>query len=112
MFGPRVSFRDHGKLTPFLQVLGSAAHAYDVTLDGCTAPGTNPGTCTVKVRVDDGRGGWTECSSSISVEPRPDRPPTMSCSADPYFFRFDPGSMGAVDLCQELFLVRRHEYVS
>jgi hypothetical protein len=28
------------------------------------------------------------------------------------FFRFDPGSMGAVDLCQELFLVCRHKYAS
>jgi outer membrane protein OmpA-like peptidoglycan-associated protein/opacity protein-like surface antigen len=222
MFGPRVSFRDHGRLTPFLQVLGGVAHADDVTLDNCTAPiyactplqaqttftmtagggldyrlthrlalrlfqaeylltrfqdptsgtgadgwqsnvrlsagllfrfggnppppppppnhpptascsaektmvyvgsgefvivradasdpdndsltfswtsnggavegtgpqarwnssGTNPGTYIVKVRVDDGRGGWTDCSSSISVEPRPNRSPTMSCSAD------------------------------
>jgi hypothetical protein len=38
MFGPQVSLRDHRKLTPFLQVLERAAHAYDVTLDGCTAP--------------------------------------------------------------------------
>ena len=38
MFGPRLSFRDHGKFTPFLQVLGGVAHADDVTLDGCTAP--------------------------------------------------------------------------
>jgi outer membrane protein OmpA-like peptidoglycan-associated protein len=222
LFGPRVSFRDHGRLTPFLQVLGGVAHAYDVTLDNCNAPiyactplpaqtaftmtagggldyrlnhrlalrliqaeylltrfrdptsvtgadgwqsnvrlsagllfrfggnpappppppnhppsascsvdktmvyvgtgdfvvvradasdpdndpltfswtanggavegngpkarwnssGTNPGTYTVKVRVDDGRGGWTDCSSSIVVEPQPNRPPTMSCSAD------------------------------
>jgi outer membrane protein OmpA-like peptidoglycan-associated protein len=222
MFGPRVSFRDHGRFTPFLQVLGGVAHADDVTLDGCTAPiyactplqvqtaftltagggldyrlnhrlalrlfqaeylltrfrdptsvtgadgwqnnmrlsagvvfrfggnpappppppnhppitscsadrttvyvgsgdfvvvradasdpdndsltfswtanggavegngpqgrwnssGTNPGTYTVKVRVDDGRGGWADCSSSISVETRPNRPPTMSCAAD------------------------------
>jgi outer membrane protein OmpA-like peptidoglycan-associated protein len=222
MFGPRVSFRDHGKFTPFLQVLGGIAHADDVTLDGCNVPiyacvplpkqtvftmtagggvdyrlnhrlalrlfqaeflltrfqdptsftgadgwqsnvrlstglvfrfggnpappppppnhspvvscssdkamvyvgsgdfvvvradasdpdsdpltydwktdggtvdgtgpearwnsgGTNPGTYTIKVRVDDGRGGSAECSSSIRVEPRPNRPPLMSCSAD------------------------------
>ncbi len=222
MFGPRVSFRDHGKFTPFLQVLGGVAHADDVTLDNCTAPvyactpllkqnaftmtagggvdyrlnhrlalrlfqaeflltrfqdptsatgadgwqsnvrlstglvfrfggnppppppppnhpptascsadktmvyagsgdfvvvradandpdndpltyywttsggsvegtgpearwnssGTNPGMYKVKVRVDDGRGGSADCSSSISVEPPPNRPPTMSCSAD------------------------------
>ena len=222
MFGPRLSFRDHGKFTPFLQVLGGVAHADDVTLDGCTAPiyactpllkqtvftmtagggldyrlnhrlalrlfqaefllsrfqdptsvtgddgwqsnvrlsaglvfrfggnpapplpppnhspvascsaersmvyagsgdfvvvradasdpdndsltyywtanggavdgsgpqarwnssGTNPGTYTVKLRVDDGRGGSADCSSSITVEPQPNRQPAMSCSAD------------------------------
>ena len=37
LFGPRVSFRDHDRLTPFLQVLGGAAHASDVTLDSCSA---------------------------------------------------------------------------
>jgi outer membrane protein OmpA-like peptidoglycan-associated protein len=222
MFGPRVSFRDHGKFTPFLQVLGGVAHADDVTLDNCTAPiyactpllrqtvftmtagggvdyrlnhrlalrifqaeflltrfqdptsvagdngwqsnvrlstglvfrfggnpppppppvnhppiascsaertmvyagsgdfvmvradasdpdndplsyswtanggavegngpqarwnssGTSVGTYVVKVRVDDGRGGWTDCSSSITVEAPRNHPPTMSCSAD------------------------------
>ena len=44
--------------------------------------GANPGTYTVKVRVDDGRGGTADCSADIRVEPRPNRPPTMSCSAD------------------------------
>ncbi|MGB9461604.1 MAG: OmpA family protein [Candidatus Acidiferrum sp.] len=223
MFGPRLSFRDHGRFTPFLQVLGGVAHADELTLDGCTAPiyactplpretvftmtagggldyrlnhrialrlfqaeflatrfqnpnsifvvdkvwqsnirlstgivfrfggnpppppppanhppvascsadksmvyagsgdlvvvrvdasdpdndpltyswtstggavegtgpearwnssGTNAGTYAVKVHVDDGRGGWADCSSSISVEPPPNHPPTMSCSAD------------------------------
>jgi outer membrane protein OmpA-like peptidoglycan-associated protein/opacity protein-like surface antigen len=40
------------------------------------------GTYTAKVRVDDGRGGTADCSVDIRVEPRPNRPPTMSCSAD------------------------------
>ena len=44
--------------------------------------GAAPGTYTVKVRVDDGRGGTADCSTDIRVEPRPNRPPTMSCSAD------------------------------
>ncbi|HVS88511.1 MAG TPA: PKD domain-containing protein [Candidatus Acidoferrum sp.] len=44
--------------------------------------GANPGTYTAKVRVDDGRGGTADCSADIRVEPRPNRPPTMSCSAD------------------------------
>jgi outer membrane protein OmpA-like peptidoglycan-associated protein/opacity protein-like surface antigen len=222
MVGPRLSFRDHGRFTPFLQVLGGVAHAEDVTVDGCNAPipactpllsenafaltagggldyrlnhrlalrlfqaefllsrfqdptsaagadgwqsnvrlstgivlrfggsppppppppnrspvascsadktmvyagsgdfvvvradasdpdgdpltyywtanggsvdgtgpearwnssGTNPGTYTVKLRVDDGRGGSADCTSSIRVETAPNRPPTMSCSAD------------------------------
>jgi len=44
--------------------------------------GANPGTYTVRVRVDDGRGGTADCSADIRVEPPPNRPPTMSCSAD------------------------------
>jgi outer membrane protein OmpA-like peptidoglycan-associated protein len=219
LFGPRVSFRDHGRFTPFLQVLAGAAHAGEVTLDSCNvailacqplpsetafaltagggldyrlnrrfalrlfqaeyllthfqdpsslsgdsgwqsnvrlsaglvlrfggnpppppnhppvascsmdksmvyagsgdmaavhaaandpdndsltyswtttggtvdgngpdarwnSAGAAPGTYTVKVRVDDGRGGVADCSADIRVEPQPNRPPTMSCSAD------------------------------
>ncbi len=41
-----------------------------------------PGTYTIKVRVDDGRNGSAGCSVNINVETRPNRPPTMSCSAD------------------------------
>jgi outer membrane protein OmpA-like peptidoglycan-associated protein/chitodextrinase len=44
--------------------------------------GRAPGTYTVRVRVDDGRGGTADCSVDIRVEPRPNRPPTMSCSVD------------------------------
>ena len=41
-----------------------------------------PGTYTIKVRVDDGRNGSAGCSVNVRVETRPNRPPTMSCSAD------------------------------
>ena len=41
-----------------------------------------PGLYTVRVRVDDGRDGTADCSASIRVEARPNRPPTISCSAD------------------------------
>jgi outer membrane protein OmpA-like peptidoglycan-associated protein len=44
--------------------------------------GATLGTYAVKVHVDDGRGGTADCSTDIRVEPRPNRPPTMSCSAD------------------------------
>jgi len=44
--------------------------------------GSAPGTYTVKLRVDDGRGGTADCSVGMRVEPRTNRPPTMSCSAD------------------------------
>ncbi len=41
------------------------------------------GTYTITVRVDDGRGGITGCAAEVRVDPRPNRPPTMSCSASP-----------------------------
>jgi outer membrane protein OmpA-like peptidoglycan-associated protein/opacity protein-like surface antigen len=44
--------------------------------------GVTVGTYTAKVRVSDGRGGTADCSADIRVEPRPNRPPTISCSAD------------------------------
>ena len=44
--------------------------------------GTTVGTYTVKARVDDGRGGTAVCSVDVRVELRPNRPPTISCSAD------------------------------
>jgi outer membrane protein OmpA-like peptidoglycan-associated protein len=44
--------------------------------------GLTAGTYTAKVRVSDGRGGTADCSADIRVDPRPNRPPTMSCSAD------------------------------
>jgi hypothetical protein len=44
--------------------------------------GVAVGTYSVSVRVDDGRGGTANCSVNVRVDPRPNRPPTMSCSAD------------------------------
>jgi outer membrane protein OmpA-like peptidoglycan-associated protein len=41
-----------------------------------------PGTYKIKVRLDNGRNGAAACSVNVRVEPRPNRPPTMSCSAD------------------------------
>jgi outer membrane protein OmpA-like peptidoglycan-associated protein len=42
-----------------------------------------PGKCTVTVKVDDGRGGTANATSDITVQPRPNRPPTVSCAASP-----------------------------
>jgi outer membrane protein OmpA-like peptidoglycan-associated protein len=44
--------------------------------------GVAAGNYSVRVRVDDGRGGTANCSVGIRVDPRPIRPPTISCSAD------------------------------
>ncbi len=58
------------------------------TIDGTgtdvrwNSAGLAPGSYTVSVRVDDGRGGTATCAVDIKVEPRPNRPPTISCSAD------------------------------
>jgi outer membrane protein OmpA-like peptidoglycan-associated protein len=44
--------------------------------------GATPGIYTVKVRVDDGRGGTADCATDIRLEPQPNHPPTMNCSAN------------------------------
>jgi len=41
-----------------------------------------PGNYTATVRVDDGRGGDASCSVNARVDPRPNRPPTVSLSSD------------------------------
>jgi hypothetical protein len=45
--------------------------------------GVGVGSFSVTARVDDGRGGATSCTADIRVVPRPNRPPTMSCTASP-----------------------------
>jgi outer membrane protein OmpA-like peptidoglycan-associated protein len=49
---------------------------------GWNSSGAIIGTYTVRVTVSDGRGGTAVCSADIQVAPRPDHPPTMTCSAD------------------------------
>jgi outer membrane protein OmpA-like peptidoglycan-associated protein len=41
-----------------------------------------PGNYTATVRVDDGQGGNATCSVNARVDPRPNRPPTVSLAAD------------------------------
>jgi outer membrane protein OmpA-like peptidoglycan-associated protein/opacity protein-like surface antigen len=42
LFGPRLSYRKHERITPFAQVLFGGIHASPVTLDGCTGTGCVP----------------------------------------------------------------------
>ena len=42
-----------------------------------------PGTCTVTVKADDARGGNASASTDVTVEARPNHPPTVSCAASP-----------------------------
>ena len=45
--------------------------------------GVAPGTYTLSLRVDDGAGKTSSCSTNVRVDPKPKPPaPTMSCSAD------------------------------
>jgi hypothetical protein len=44
--------------------------------------GLSAGTYTVNVKVDDGKGGTATCATDISVQPKPNQPPTISCSTD------------------------------
>jgi outer membrane protein OmpA-like peptidoglycan-associated protein len=47
-----------------------------------TSTGLSAGSYTVNAKVDDGRGGTATCSTDIRVEPKPNQPPTISCSTD------------------------------
>jgi len=47
-----------------------------------SSSGTTPGTYSVRVRVDDSRGGSTNCSVDISVEPQANHAPSLTCSAE------------------------------
>ncbi len=40
------------------------------------------GSCTITAKVDDGRGGSANSSVSVRVDPKPNHPPTIACSAD------------------------------
>jgi outer membrane protein OmpA-like peptidoglycan-associated protein len=40
------------------------------------------GSCTITAKVDDGRGGAASSSVSVRVDPKPNHPPTITCSAD------------------------------
>jgi outer membrane protein OmpA-like peptidoglycan-associated protein len=44
--------------------------------------GTSTGTCTITAKVDDAHGGAASAGTGIAVEPEPNHPPTISCSAD------------------------------
>jgi outer membrane protein OmpA-like peptidoglycan-associated protein len=49
--------------------------------------GLAPGSYAVTVRVDDGRGGFADCTTQVSVKsppppPPPPKPPTATCGAD------------------------------
>jgi len=44
--------------------------------------GTPLGSDTITAKVDDGRGGSASSSVAISVEPKPNHPPTITCSSD------------------------------
>jgi outer membrane protein OmpA-like peptidoglycan-associated protein len=40
------------------------------------------GSYTITAKVDDGRGGFASSSVAVRVEPKPNHPPTITCSAD------------------------------
>jgi len=42
LFGPRISFRNNSRFTPFVQALFGGVHASEVTLSGCTGSSCTP----------------------------------------------------------------------
>jgi outer membrane protein OmpA-like peptidoglycan-associated protein len=67
--------------------------AYSYTATGGTVEGTsadarwnttglNTGTYTVNSKVDDGKGGTATCSADLTVAPKPNQNPVISCATD------------------------------
>lgn len=54
--GPRLSFRNHGRITPFAQALFGVAQAGEVTLSGCTGGGCTPLPSETKFALTAGGG--------------------------------------------------------
>ena len=44
--------------------------------------GVPVGSCGITTKVDDGRGGAASSNLSVRVDPKPNRPPTITCSVD------------------------------
>jgi len=66
---------------------------YNYTASGGAVEGTGPdarfntsglaeGNYTVTAKVDDGKGGTATCAADITVNKKPNQPPTISCAAD------------------------------
>lgn len=47
-----------------------------------TSTGLSAGNYTVNAKVDDGKGGTATCATDISVQPKPNQPPVISCSTE------------------------------
>jgi outer membrane protein OmpA-like peptidoglycan-associated protein len=45
--------------------------------------GVQPGKYTITVTVDDGKGGTANSSTDVTVEEKPNTPPTITCAANP-----------------------------
>jgi outer membrane protein OmpA-like peptidoglycan-associated protein len=69
LFGPRLSFRNHSRVTPFAQVLFGAAHAGEVTISGCTGASCTPPPAQTSFALAAGGGFDIRLTRHISLRP-------------------------------------------
>ena len=67
LFGPRLSFRNHSRVTPFAQILFGAAHAGEVTLSGCTGASCTPLSAQTSFALTAGGGFDIRLARHISL---------------------------------------------
>jgi outer membrane protein OmpA-like peptidoglycan-associated protein len=67
--GPRLSFRNHSRFTPFAQVLFGAAHAGQVTLSGCTGSSCTPLPAQTAFALTAGGGFDIRLTRHLSLRP-------------------------------------------
>ena len=69
LFGPRVSFRNNSRVTPFVQALFGGVHASEVTLSHCTGPSCTPLPTQNAFAMTAGGGIDVRMSRHISLRP-------------------------------------------
>lgn len=95
LFGPRLSFRSHDRITPFAQALFGGVHASPVTLSGCTGAACTPLPSQSSFAMTAGLGVDLRVTHHVSIR---------ALQAEYMMTRFAPLSTGASSMQNDIRL--------